>query len=72
MPRFELAGDENRPAASEEDEEDDIYGAAYEGVTFRGSTEDDFEGEMLEGRRHRRQAHRLRARRRRPSGSSAG
>ena len=28
---------------------DDIFSAAYEGVTFRGSTEDDVEGEMLEG-----------------------
>ena len=39
-----------RPASEEEDDEvDDLYGAAYEGVTFRGSTEDDIEGEMLEG-----------------------
>ena len=28
---------------------DDIYGAAYEGVTFRGSTEDDIEARCLKG-----------------------
>jgi len=49
VPRFELAGDETADQEDEDDDEDDIYGAAYEGVTFRGSTEDDFEGEMLEG-----------------------
>ncbi len=48
VPRFELGEDETDRAA-DEDEDDDIYGAAYEGVTFRGSTEDDVEGEMLEG-----------------------
>ena len=48
VPQFELAGEESA-GGEEEDEVDDIYGAAYEGVTFRGSTEDDIEGEMLEG-----------------------
>ena len=49
VPQFELAGDESAGGGEEGDEDDDIYGAAYEGVTFRGSTEDDVEGEMLEG-----------------------
>ncbi|MEI8374574.1 MAG: hypothetical protein WCJ35_17250 [Planctomycetota bacterium] len=49
VPRFELAGDESAGSEDEGDEVDDIYGAAYEDVTFRGSTEDDIEGEMLEG-----------------------
>ena len=48
VPGFELGEDESGSAA-DDDEADDIYGAAYEGVTFRGSTEDDVEGEMLEG-----------------------
>ena len=48
VPRFELAEDEAAGQA-DEDEADDIYGAAYEGVTFRGSTEDDIDSEMLEG-----------------------
>jgi hypothetical protein len=48
VPQFELAA-EDSPPGEEADDEDDIYGAAYEGVTFRGSTEDDIEGEMLEG-----------------------
>jgi hypothetical protein len=48
VPRFELGEDEpGRPSC--DDDEDDIYSAAYEGVTFRGSSEDDVEGEMLEG-----------------------
>ena len=49
VPRFELADDEAGGNATEDDEDDDIYGAAYEGVTYRDSTDDDFEGEMLEG-----------------------
>ena len=50
VPRFELAV-ETAPGGAEEegDDVDDIYGAAYEGVTFRGSSEDDIESEMLEG-----------------------
>ncbi len=32
----------------EEGEEDSLYGAAYENVTFKGSTEDDVEGEVLD------------------------
>jgi len=49
VPRFELAGDESAGSEENSDDVDDIYGAAYEGVTFRGSTEDDIESEMLEG-----------------------
>ena len=49
VPRFELAGDEPAGGEEEDEEGDDIYSAAYEGVTFRGSSEDDIEGEMLEG-----------------------
>jgi hypothetical protein len=49
VPRFELATEESAGGENEDDDIDDIYGAAYEGVTFRGSTEDDIEGEMLEG-----------------------
>ncbi len=48
VPRFELGGDQNA-ARGGDDEDDGIYSAAYEGVTFRGSTEDDIEGDMLEG-----------------------
>ncbi len=49
VPGFELAGEGTAGGGEVSDDLDDIYGAAYEGVTFRGSTEDDFEGEMLEG-----------------------
>ncbi len=49
VPRFELAGEESAGNDEEGEEVDDIYGAAYEGVTFRGSTEDDIDSEMLEG-----------------------
>jgi hypothetical protein len=48
VPQFELAAEESEANADDGDD-DDIYEAAYEGVTFRGSTEDDIEGEMLEG-----------------------
>ena len=49
VPHFELAGQQSAGGEEEDEEVDDIYSAAYEGVTFRGSTEDDVEGEMLEG-----------------------
>ncbi len=49
VPGFELGEDDSGNPGGDDDEDDDIYGAAYEGVTFRGSTEDDIEGEMLEG-----------------------
>jgi hypothetical protein len=49
VPHFELAVDDADESEADGDEADDIYGAAYEGVTFRGSTEDDIDSEMLEG-----------------------
>ena len=48
VPEFELAA----AAGGEDDEEedgDDLFQAAYEGVTYRDSTDDGFEGEMREG-----------------------
>jgi hypothetical protein len=45
VPHFELAGQ----GESEEADGDDIFSAAYEGVTFRDSTDDGVEGEMMEG-----------------------
>ena len=41
-PRFELAGEGTAGGGEVSDDLDGIDGAAYEGVTFRGSTEDDF------------------------------
>ena len=49
VPRLRAGGRRTAGGEEEDDEDDDLYGAAYEGVTFRGSTEDDIEGEMLEG-----------------------
>lgn len=52
VPQFDLAaegdeeGDEESPAA---DDFDELFSAAYENVTYRDSTDDGFEGEMLEG-----------------------
>jgi hypothetical protein len=51
VPRCELAvqappGDAAEPPA---DEPGDLFSAAYEGMTYRDSTDDGFEGEMLEG-----------------------
>jgi hypothetical protein len=51
VPRCELAvqappGD---PAERPADEPGDLFSAAYEGMTYRDSTDDGFEGEMLEG-----------------------
>ena len=61
VPRFEMAaeilGDQEQPeeadgeaegAAEAEDEEDDVFGAAYEDVTYRDSADDGVEGEMFE------------------------
>ena len=54
VPRFEL-GPVDKPNQQDDEEEsdelDDLFGAAYENVTFRDSTDDGFEGEMLEGGR---------------------
>ncbi len=58
VPRFDLAGEsvgdhdeEMNPEEGAEpgDNSDDLFSAAYEGVTYRDSTDDGFEGEMLEG-----------------------
>ena len=51
VPRFELEGE---PSADDDDAEedeqpDDPFQAAYEGVTYRDSTDDGFEGEILPG-----------------------
>jgi hypothetical protein len=56
VPRFEMAaeilGDEGQPEAAEGTpeaaDEDDLFGAAYEDVTYRDSTDDGIEGEMFE------------------------
>jgi len=53
VPRFELADEQaeadDGPPDEEEDDIDDLFSAAYEDVTYRDSTDDGFEGEMLEG-----------------------
>ncbi len=55
VPGFELADETlEKPGhveeeEEEEEEEDNVFGAAYEDVTYRDSTDDGFEGEMLEG-----------------------
>jgi hypothetical protein len=54
VPRFELQdGSSEDPldeeTAEAEDEADDLFGAAYENVTYRDTTDDGFDGEMLEG-----------------------
>ncbi len=41
--------DTSRLLDEEEDDEEDVFGAAYENVTYRDSADDGFEGEMIEG-----------------------
>ncbi len=53
VPEFvsgKLSGQRSASAedAAEDDESDDVLGAAYEDVVFRGSTEDDIEGSIFE------------------------
>ena len=52
VPRLELV-DESAPDGSEEEPQEeaseDLFSAAYENVTYRDTTDDGFEGEMLEG-----------------------
>jgi len=50
VPSLELARQPSPAPNAEpsEDEEDDLFGAAYENVTYRDTTDDGFEGEMLE------------------------
>ncbi len=38
----------NEPEDSDEDQEEDVYGAAYDEMVYRDSTNDDVEGSMLE------------------------
>ncbi|MBN2473394.1 MAG: hypothetical protein JXB62_02205 [Pirellulales bacterium] len=54
VPRFELAGeateeDEAEEEEAQSEESEGLFSAAYEGVTYRDSTDDGFEGEMLDG-----------------------
>ncbi len=51
VPRFELAGETTEAPAGHEDQddEDNPFSAAYEGVTYRDSSDDGFDGEMLDG-----------------------
>jgi len=55
VPRLELEGqasaisDEEEPAEDDEDDPDNLFSAAYENVVYRDTTDDGFEGEMLEG-----------------------
>ncbi len=56
-PRLELEGqaapsgdsDEEVEPAEDEEESEDLFGAAYENMIYRDTTDDGFEGEMLEG-----------------------
>ncbi|MCI0455703.1 MAG: hypothetical protein L0Z62_01820 [Gemmataceae bacterium] len=47
VPRLDVAG-VGESSETGEDEEEALYGAAYEGVTYRDSTDDDVEGEVLD------------------------
>jgi hypothetical protein len=52
VPRLELVGDAAAEGADAEPADDDsegLFSAAYENVTYRDTTDDGFEGEMLEG-----------------------
>jgi hypothetical protein len=52
VPRFEMAAEDAEDAAGEEappaGDEDDLFGAAYEDVTYRDSTDDGTESELFE------------------------
>lgn len=48
VPRLDVAGTGAAAAEAADDEEEALYGAAYEGVTYRDSTDDDVEGEVLD------------------------
>jgi hypothetical protein len=47
VPRLDMAGLDVEEA-EEVDEQDELFGAAYEGVTYQDTTDDDVEGEVLE------------------------
>ena len=53
VPRLELMGEEVQNGSDADDEEDDasegLFSAAYEDVTYRDTTDDGFEGEILDG-----------------------
>jgi len=53
VPRLELLGESAPTGADDEAEEEDdshgLYGAAYEGVVYRDTTDDGFEGEIFDG-----------------------
>ncbi len=50
VPRLEILGETPPEAAeAEADDEEGLFSAAYENVTYRDTTDDGFEGEMLEG-----------------------
>jgi hypothetical protein len=51
VPRLELPSEsgENGPGDEPDDASHGLFGAAYENVTYRDTTDDGFEGEMLEG-----------------------
>lgn len=53
VPQLELAhpplSDQAPASTPQDDEAEDLYAAAYEGVTYRDSTDDGFEGEILDG-----------------------
>ena len=52
VPRLDLLGtggdDQTLPEPREESEPDTLFGAAYEGMTYKDSTDDDVEGEVLD------------------------
>jgi hypothetical protein len=48
-PRLDVLGtDADEPAREQPDDEDSLYGAAYEEMTYKDSTDDDVEGEVLD------------------------
>jgi len=53
VPRFELAaenaGDDEKNAGRKTDDDEDLFGAAYEDVTYHDSTDDGFDGETFDG-----------------------
>jgi hypothetical protein len=54
VPHFEMAaealgGNRSAEESPEPDDEDDLFGAAYEDVTYRDSTDDGIESELFEG-----------------------
>ena len=59
VPKLEIVGDSSENQSDEPDDEsqaddsvDQLFSAAYEDVTYRDTTDDGFEGEMLEGGFH--------------------